>query len=132
MRLRRAGSAKHGDDLVSVGPAAVCSQVFPMEFLYGPDLGRLRFPVFIALALESDPCWERNSLPGAKIGTIDGESEALGPSRNSAAVTSTWRETPRASSILVSPSKRISKAVSFSVLFSGKTVDWRASVSFAF
>src|SRR5208337_3548937 len=31
----------------------------------------------------------------------------VGPSRNSAAVTSTWRETPRASSILMSPSKRI-------------------------
>jgi len=44
------------------------------------------------------------------------ENEIVGPSRNSAAVTSTWRETPRASSILMSSSsKRISKAVSFSV-----------------
>jgi len=36
------------------------------------------------------------------------QKSRLGPSRNSAAVTSTWRETPRASSILMSPSKRIS------------------------
>jgi hypothetical protein len=37
---------------------------------------------------------------------------------------STWRETPRASSILMSSSsKRISKAVSFSVLFPLKSLD---------
>jgi hypothetical protein len=49
---------------------------------------------------------------------------SVGPSRNSAAVMSTWRETPRASSILMSSSsKRTYKAVSFSVLFLLKTLD---------
>ena len=53
--LRLPGRPDHGHDLVLIRPAPGGLEVFPVELLHGPDLGRLRLPVGIGLARETDP-----------------------------------------------------------------------------